>query len=123
MSRSVPSLFSRFTRLAFGSLAPASSSASRGLVDSLASPDASPLPFATNLTLTRGFAVPKRKVSRSRKRMKENHPTKRLRSKKTYSYCESCDEVLGPHQICTGTLSGKCTTHLFKAAATEEKGE
>ncbi|QDZ20904.1 putative ribosomal protein L32 [Chloropicon primus] len=63
----------------------------------------------TTWVVTRGFAVPKRKVSRSKKRMKENHPTKRLRTKKTYSYCEKCDEVLGPHQICTGILKGKCS--------------
>ncbi len=62
----------------------------------------------TLLTFERGFAVPKRKVSRSRKRMRENHPSKRIRSKKQYSYCEKCDEVFGPHQICTGVLAGTC---------------
>ena len=65
--------------------------------------------IAPTLLQTRGFAVPKRKVSRSKKGMKENHPSKRIRSKKTYSYCEKYDEVLGPHQICSGILKGTCT--------------
>ncbi|WZN62901.1 ribosomal protein L32 [Chloropicon roscoffensis] len=72
---------------------------------------------APTLVQTRGFAVPKRKVSRSKKGMKENHPSKRIRSKKTYSYCEKCDEVLGPHQICSGILNGTCTcSSLLKPA-------
>lgn len=73
--------------------------------------------IAPTLVQTRGFAVPKRKVSRSKKGMKENHPSKRIRSKKTYSYCEKCDEVLGPHQICSGILKGTCTcSSLLKPA-------
>ena len=73
--------------------------------------------IAPTLVQTRGFAVPKRKVSRSKKGMKENHPSKRIRSKKTYSYCEKCDEVLGPHQICSGILKGTCTcSTLLKPA-------
>ena len=73
--------------------------------------------IAPTLVQTRGFAVPKRKVSRSKKGMKENHPSKRIRSKKTYSYCEKYDEVLGPHQICSGILKGTCTcSSLLKPA-------
>jgi len=72
----------------------------------------------TLLTFERGFAVPKRKVSRSRKRMRENHPSKRIRSKKQYSYCEKCDEVFGPHQICTGVLAGTC--NIKKGAGADQ---
>ena len=72
---------------------------------------------SSSTTITRGYAVPKRKVSRSRKGMKANHPSKRIRSKKQYSYCETCDEVFGPHQICTGTLKGTCNIKREDATA------
>jgi ribosomal protein L32 len=78
---------------------------------------ASPFVVGNNNTtkeFTRSFAVPKRKTSRHRRGMRFNHPSKRIRSKKVYSYCETCDEVLGPHQICTGVLAGTCTSHLFQ---------
>merc|ERR1711904_335922 len=72
---------------------------------------------SSSTTITRGYAVPKRKVSRSRKGMKANHPSKRIRSKKQYSYCETCDEVFGPHQIRTGTLKGTCNIKREDAIA------
>jgi len=99
--------------------APALLVASTGPAPKVAAPGTFPFnsdPTAAVL-FARAYAVPKRKVSRSRKRMKENHPSKRIRSKKTYSYCEKCDEVLGPHQICTGLLKGDCDWDDFEGRA------
>ena len=50
--------------------------------------------------VVRTFAVPKRKVSRSRGGKRRNAIEKKLKPRRFYAECEKCGNVYLPHQIC-----------------------
>ena len=61
------------------------------------------------------FAVPKRKVSKTRKRMRRSHNAMELPGTVK---CPSCGEMIKPHRVCP-----KCGNYKGKVEVVKEKAE